>query len=89
MPVSEVYDERTLATKRILEFYKCAQERRKIGVEADDGPQEEVRLKIFHLKEEYAEHKGVLSRHVSDRRKKLGRVVQTETEECIDQTAGT
>ena len=29
------------------------------------------------------------SRHVSERRKKLGRVVQTETEECIDQTAGT
>ena len=35
------------------------------------------------------EHKGVSSRHVSERRKKLGRVVQTETEECIDQTAGT
>ena len=30
-----------------------------------------------------------LSRRVSERRKKLGRVVQTETEECIDQTAGT
>ena len=29
------------------------------------------------------------SRHVPERRKKLGRVVQTETEECIDQTAGT
>ena len=29
------------------------------------------------------------SRHVSESRKKLGRVVQTETEECIDQTAGT
>ena len=29
-----------------------AQEQRKIGVEADDGPQEEVRLKVFHLKEE-------------------------------------
>ena len=25
---------------------------RKIGVEADDGPQEEVRLKILHPKEE-------------------------------------
>ena len=35
------------------------------------------------------EHKGVSSRRVSERRKKLGRVVQTETEECIDQTAGT
>ena len=36
-----------------------------------------------------SEHKGVSSRRVSERRKKLGRVVQTETEECIDQTAGT
>ena len=63
---------------------ECAQERRKIGVEADDGPQEEVRLKVLHSKE----HKGVSLRHVSERRKKLGRVVQTETEECIDQTAG-
>ena len=35
------------------------------------------------------EHKGVSSRRVSGRRKKLGRVVPTETEECIDQTAGT
>ena len=35
------------------------------------------------------EHTGVSSRHVSERRKKLGRVVQTETEECIDQTVGT
>ena len=35
-----------------------------------------------------SEHKGVSSRRVSGRRKKLGRVVQTETEECIDQTAG-
>ena len=35
------------------------------------------------------EHKGVSSRRVSGRRKKLGRVVQTETEKCIDQTAGT
>ena len=35
------------------------------------------------------EHKGVSSRHVSERRKKLGRVVQSKTEECIDQTAGT
>ena len=34
------------------------------------------------------EHKGVSTRHVLTRRKKLGRVVQTETEECIDQTAG-
>ena len=33
------------------------------------------------------EHKGASSRHVSECRKKLGRVVQTETEECIDQTA--
>ena len=31
------------------------------------------------------EHKGVSSRHVSERRKELDRVVQTETEECIDQ----
>ena len=37
----------------------------------------------------FPEHKGVSSRHVSERRKKLGRVVQTETEECVDQTAGT
>ena len=36
-----------------------------------------------------SEHKGVSSRRVSGRRKKLGRVVQTETEECIGQTAGT
>ena len=35
------------------------------------------------------EHKGVSSRHVPGRRKKLGRVVQTEMEESIDQTAGT
>ena len=35
------------------------------------------------------EHKGVSSRHVSGHRKKLGRVVQIETEECIGQTAGT
>ena len=35
------------------------------------------------------EHKGVSSRHVSELRKKLGRVVQIETEECIDQTSGT
>ena len=35
------------------------------------------------------QHKGVSSRHVSERRKKLGRVLQTETEECTDQTAGT
>ena len=34
------------------------------------------------------EHKGVSSRRVSERRKKLGSVVQTETEERIDQTAG-
>ena len=34
------------------------------------------------------EHKGVSSRQVSERRTKLGRVVHTETEECIDQTAG-
>ena len=33
-------------------------------------------------------HRTVPSRHVPGRRKKLGRVVQTETEECIDQTAG-
>ena len=35
------------------------------------------------------EHKGISPRRVSERRKKLGRVVQTETEECTDQTAGT
>ena len=34
------------------------------------------------------EHKGISSRRVSGRRKMLGRVVQTETEECIGQTAG-
>ena len=33
------------------------------------------------------EHKGDSTRHVSECRK-LGRVVQTETEECIDPTAG-
>ena len=36
-----------------------------------------------------SEHKGVLSRRVFERREKLGCAVQTETEECIDQTAGT
>ena len=36
-----------------------------------------------------SEHKGVSSRRVSERLKKLGRVVQTETEQCVDQTAGT
>ena len=35
------------------------------------------------------EHKGDSSRHVPERRKKLGRVVQTETDECIDETAET
>ena len=35
------------------------------------------------------EYKGVSSRRVSGRRKKLGRVVQTETVRCVDQTAGT
>ena len=35
------------------------------------------------------EHKGVSSRHVPGRRKRFGRAVQTEMEECIDQTAGT
>ena len=35
------------------------------------------------------EHKRISSRRVSGRRKMLGRVVQTETEECIGQTAGT
>ena len=35
------------------------------------------------------EYKGVSSRHVPGRRKKLGRVVQTEMEECIGQTTGT
>ena len=51
MPISEVHDERTLAARRTFESHKCAQELRKIGVEADDGPQEEVRLKILHPKE--------------------------------------
>ena len=32
--------------------YKCAREREEVGVEADDGSQEEVRLKVFHPKEE-------------------------------------
>ena len=36
-----------------------------------------------------SEHKGVSSRRVSERRKKLGRVVQTETVQRVDQTAGT
>ena len=35
------------------------------------------------------EHKGASSRRVSERRKRLGRVIPTETEECIEQTAGT
>ena len=41
-----------LAARRIFESYKCAQEWKKIGVEADDGSQEEVRLKVFHSKGE-------------------------------------
>ena len=41
-----------MAARRIFESCKCAQERRKIGVEADDWPQEETRLKILHPKEE-------------------------------------
>ena len=36
----------------MFESHKCAQEREKIGVEADGGPQEEVRLKASHSKEE-------------------------------------
>ena len=35
-----------------------------------------------------SEHKGVSSRHVSERRKKLGRVVQPETVRCVDHTTG-
>ena len=35
-----------------------------------------------------SEHKGVSSRRVSQRRKKLGRVVQPETVRRVDQTAG-
>ena len=53
----------------------------KIGVEADDGPRQEARLKVFRPEGECDV--------MSERRKKLGRVVQTETEECVDQTAGT
>ena len=47
-----VRGEWALAARRIFESHKCAQEREKIGVEAGDGPQEEVRLKIFHPQEE-------------------------------------
>ena len=36
-----------------------------------------------------SEHKGVSSRRVSERRKKFGRVVQSESVQCVDQTAGT
>ena len=36
----------------------------------------------------FPKHMGVSSRRVSGRRKKLGRVVRTETEECTDQAAG-
>ena len=36
-----------------------------------------------------SENKGASSRRVSERRKKLGRVVQPETARCVDQTAGT
>ena len=72
----------------------CAQEPEKIGVEADDGSQEEVRLKVSHSKEECdvlprAQGNFIATCSVSGRRKMLGRVVQTETEECIGQTAGT
>ena len=88
MPVSEVHDERTLATRRTFESHKCAQKREKIGVEADDGSQEEYVSKSLIRRKSVTfgcpEHKGV-----SGRRKKLCRVVQTETEECVDQTAGT
>ena len=34
------------------ESHKCAQEWVKVGVEADDGPQEDVRLKVFHPNQE-------------------------------------
>ena len=40
----------SMAARRIFESHKCAQEREKIGVEADDGSQEEVRLKVSHSK---------------------------------------
>ena len=36
-----------------------------------------------------SEHKRVSSRRLSERREKLGRVVQTETVLCVDQTDGT
>ena len=36
-----------------------------------------------------SEHREVSSGRVSKRRKKLGRVVQTETVQCVDQTSGT
>ena len=52
MPVSEVLDERAIAARRVHESHKCAQQWVKVDVEADDGPQEEVRLKVFHPKEE-------------------------------------
>ena len=80
-----------MAARRILESHKCALEREKVSAEAGGGSQEEVRLKVFHPKGECdvwllrAQGSFIATR---ERRKKLGRVVQTETEECIDQTAG-
>ena len=44
---------RSQSARRVHESHKCAQERGKVGVEADDGSQEEVRLKVFHPKEEW------------------------------------
>ena len=68
-------------------------EREKIGVEAD-GPQEKVCLKIFHPKEECdvwlpRAQGSVIADVCQDVERRSAVWSQTETEECIDQTAGT
>ena len=51
-PSQECTASEQLAARRTFESHECAQEREKIGVEADDGSQEEVRLQVFRSKEE-------------------------------------
>ena len=41
----------SIGSEAYLRVPLVCQEREKIGVEADDGPQEEVRLKVFRSKE--------------------------------------
>ena len=50
-PIQRCTASERLAARRTFESHKCTQEREKIGVEADDGPQEEVRLEVSHPKE--------------------------------------